>query len=203
MIKKGTAIRENELIGDAQLHAREVLHAGNRLDGEEVTEALLAVEDAADGQAQLLRLIEELGSQLGVGEVPEMIAVDEGEGDGQQLRLLRAVAVQRKGGNAGHVDGRGAAENGIEHIVLGAQHAGGLNVDGDRAAGERFNLLLEVRGGLSDDGIQRIDLGVDERHLGVGLCDCGGHAQQQGQREERAKDLFHVFFLLFDFGSDA
>ena len=37
-----------------QLHALQVIDGCNGLDGEEVTEALLAVEQAANGQAQLL-----------------------------------------------------------------------------------------------------------------------------------------------------
>ena len=42
------------VVGHAELQALEISDAGNRLDGEEVAEALLAVEDAANGQAQLL-----------------------------------------------------------------------------------------------------------------------------------------------------
>ena len=44
------------VVGHAQLQALEISDAGNGLDSEEVTEALLAVEDAANGQAQLLEI---------------------------------------------------------------------------------------------------------------------------------------------------
>ena len=42
------------VVGHAQLQALEISDAGNGLDREEVTEALLAVEDTTNGQAQLL-----------------------------------------------------------------------------------------------------------------------------------------------------
>ena len=78
------------VVGHTQLQALEVLNAGNGVDGEEVAEALLAVEDAADGQTQLLRLVQELRSEVAVCEVPEVCAVLKGEGDAQQLGLVAA-----------------------------------------------------------------------------------------------------------------
>jgi hypothetical protein len=41
-----------------------------------VTEAFLAVAEAAQGQADLLGLVQELLGQLAVGELPEVILVD-------------------------------------------------------------------------------------------------------------------------------
>ena len=84
----------NGVVGHTQLHALQIIDGCNGLDGEEVTEALLAVEQAANGQAQLLGLVQELRCQIAVGEVPEVCAVVEGKGDGQQLRLVAAVAGQ-------------------------------------------------------------------------------------------------------------
>ena len=69
------------VVGHAQLQALEISDAGNGLDREEVTEALLAVEDTTNGQTQLLGLVQELRCQLAVGEVPEVCAVLKGEGD--------------------------------------------------------------------------------------------------------------------------
>ena len=60
------------VVGHTQLQALEISDAGNRLDSEEVTEALFAVEQAADGQAQLLGLVQELRCQIAVSEVPEV-----------------------------------------------------------------------------------------------------------------------------------
>ncbi len=77
------------VVGHAQLQALEIIDAGNRVDREEVTEALFAVEDTTNGQAQLLGLVQELRCQIAVGEVPEVCAVLEGEGDGQQLGLVQ------------------------------------------------------------------------------------------------------------------
>ena len=160
-----------------------------------MTEAFLAVEHAADRQAQLLRLVEELGGQIRVGKVPEMRPVLEGEGDGQQLGLVATVAGQCESGNTGHIDGVAAGKNVVQNVVLGAEHAGGLNVDLNAAAGQLFHLLLESGGGLAHDGIQRVDLGVDQLHMGVagnvtgcglgagsgGFCRFGGSGRTGGR----------------------
>ena len=69
------------VVGHTQLQALEISDAGNGLDSEEVTEALLAVEDTTNGQAQLLGLVQELRCQIAVGKVPEVCAVLKGEGD--------------------------------------------------------------------------------------------------------------------------
>ena len=161
------------VVGHAQLQALEISDAGNGLDREEVTEALLAVEDTTNGQTQLLGLVQELRCQLAVGEVPEVCAVLEGEGDGQQLGLVAAVAGQCESGDTADVDGGGAAEDSVQNVVLRAQNAGSLHIDDDGAAGQLLDLLLEVRTGLADDGIQRVDLGVDQSHLRVGSSSCG------------------------------
>ena len=161
------------VVGHAQLQALEISDAGNGLDREEVTEALLAVEDTTNGQTQLLGLVQELRCQLAVGEVPEVCAVLEGEGDGQQLGLVAAVAGQCESGDTADVDGGGAAEDSVQNVVLRTQNAGSLHIDDDGAAGQLFDLLLEVGSGLADDGIQRVDLGVDQSHLRVGSSSCG------------------------------
>lgn len=77
------------VVGHTQLQALEISDAGNGLDSEEVTEALFAVEDTTNGQAQLLGLVQELRCQLAVGEVPEVCAVLEGEGMDSSLDLLQ------------------------------------------------------------------------------------------------------------------
>ncbi len=132
-----------------------------------MTEALLAVEDAPQGQADLLGLVEELGSQLAVGEGPPVVAVLKGEGEGEQHGLLSLVAGQGEGGDTAHVDGVVAADDGVQHVVLRAQHATGAHVDGDGAAGLLLHQALELRGGLAHDGVQGVDLGVHQGHLGV------------------------------------
>ena len=48
------------VVGHAQLQGLEISDAGNGVDSEEVTEALFAVEDTTNGQAQLLGLVQEL-----------------------------------------------------------------------------------------------------------------------------------------------
>ena len=63
------------------------------LNSEEVTEALFAVEDAPQGQADLLGLSQELGSQVGVDEGPEVVTAGPGVGDGQQGSLLAAKSL--------------------------------------------------------------------------------------------------------------
>ena len=45
----------NRVVGHTQLHALQIIDGCNGLDGEEVTEALLAVEQAANGQALIYR----------------------------------------------------------------------------------------------------------------------------------------------------
>ena len=93
------------VIGNAELQAGQILDAGNGLTGEEVTEALFAVEDAPQGQADLLGLVQELSSQLGVSESPEVVAAGPGVGDGQQGSLLAAIGGQSKRGDTGDIDG--------------------------------------------------------------------------------------------------
>ena len=72
--------------------------------------------------------------------------------------------------------------------VLRAQNAGSLHIDDDGAAGQLLDLLLEVGSGLANDGIQRVDLGVDQSHLGI-VCSsssitssrsCGGRSCGRG-----------------------
>ena len=163
----------NGVVGHTQLHTLQIIDGCNGLDGEEVTEALLAVEQAANGQAQLLGLVQELRSQIAVGEVPEVSAVVEGEGDGQQLRLVAAVAGQSESRNTADIDGSRAAQNSVQNVVLRAQNTGSLHIDDHRTAAQLLDLLLEVRTGLTNDGIQRVDLGVDQSHLGiVGSSSC-------------------------------
>ena len=138
-----------------------------------MTEALLAVEHAADGQAQLLGLVQELRCQIAVGKVPEVCAVLKGEGDAQQLGLVAAVAGQCESRDTADVDGSGAAQDGVQNVVLRTQNAGSLHVDDDGTAGQLLDLLLEVRSGLANDGVQRVDLGVDQSHLGI-VCSSSG-----------------------------
>ena len=110
-----------------------------------------------------------------------MCAVLEGEGDGQQLGLVAAVAGQCESRDTAHIDGGGAAEDGVQNVVLRTQNAGSLHVDDD---GQLLDLLLEVGSGLADDGIQRVDLGVDQSHLRVGSSSCsiasGGGGSSSG-----------------------
>ena len=157
----------NRVVGHTQLHALQIIDGCNRLDGEEVTEALLAVEQAANGQAQLLGLVQELRSQIAVGKVPEVSAVVEGEGDGQELRLVAAVAGQSESRDTADINGGRTAQNSVQNVVLRAQNAGSLHVNNDRTAAQLLDLLLEVRTGLANDGVQRVDLGVDQSHLGI------------------------------------
>ena len=163
-----------------RLHARQVADARDGVDGEEVAEALLAVEDAADGQAQLLGLVQEVGGQVAVGKVPPVLTADEGVGQAEQHGLLAAVAGQGKGRDAGQVDGVAAGQDVVQDVVLRAQHARGLQVDGDGAAGQGLYLLLEVGSGLADDGVQRVDLRIDQGHGGVGRSVAGSGAGRAG-----------------------
>src|SRR5699024_447764 len=155
------------VIGDAQLHAGQVGDAGHRLDGEEVAEALLAVEDAANGQAQLLGLVQEVGGEVGVGEVPPVLTADEGVGQAEQHRLLAAVAGKGESRETGQVDGVAAGEDVVQNVVFRAEHARSLQVDGDGPAGQLFDLLLKIGSGLADDGVQGVDLGIDQGDGGV------------------------------------
>ena len=85
-----------------------------------MTEALLAVENATDGQADFLRLAQEFLCEVRAGEVPPMLAALPSVGYGEQLCL----------------------------VILGAQNAGSLNVDGDGTDGQRLNLLFVRVAGL-------------------------------------------------------
>ena len=138
-----------------------------------MAEALLAVEDAADGQAQLLGLVQEVGGEVGVGEVPPVLTGDEGVGQAEQHRLFAAVAGQGEGRDAGDVDGVAAGEDVVQNVVFRAEHAGSLQVDGDGTAGQGLDLLLKIGSGLADDGVQGVDLGIDQGDGGVGGSGCG------------------------------
>ena len=87
-----------------------------------------------------------------------------GVGDGQQLCLVAAVAGQGESGDTGHINGVAAGQNVIQNVVLGTQNTGSLEIDGDGAAGQLFDLLLESGSGLANDGIQRVDLSVNQGH---------------------------------------
>ena len=161
------------VVGHAQLHALEISNGSHGLDGEEVTEALFAVEQAANGQTQFLGLVQEVGSQIAVGEVPEVSTVVKGEGDGQQLGLVAAVAGQCESRDTADVDGSRTAQDSIQNVVLRTQNTGSLHVNDDRTAAQLLDLFLEVRTGLADDGIQGVDLSVDQGHLGI-VCSSSG-----------------------------
>ena len=114
------------VLGNADLHALQVFDAVdfNAFLEEEVTEALFAV---AQAQIQLLGLVQEILSQIAVGEVPEMLLVDEGVGDGQQLGLVAAVAGQRESGDTGDIDGAALGQDAVQNGSLVAENAVGLN----------------------------------------------------------------------------
>lgn len=76
-----------------------------------MTEALLAVENATDGQADFLRLAQEFLCEVRAGEVPPMLAALPSVGYGEQLCLVAAVAGQSESGNTGHINRVTAGQN--------------------------------------------------------------------------------------------
>ena len=77
------------VVGHAQLQALEIIDAGNRVDREEVTEALFAVEDATNGQAQLLRLVQELRCQMLLAKFQKCARFSKVKGMDSSLDLLQ------------------------------------------------------------------------------------------------------------------
>ena len=174
----------------ADLQALQGVDVGHFILEEEMTEAFLAVAQAAQGQADGLGLIQEFLGQIAVREVPEMIAVFEHIGQAQQGRLGAAVLAQREGGDAADVGHGAAAQQVVQNLVFGAQHAAGLDVDQHGAAAQLFNLLLEGLGEFADDGA------LDGVHFSVGqgnriIRQRGGAAQRQGQNEQQRNQFFH------------
>ncbi len=100
-----------------------------------MAEALFAVEQSAYAGTIFLRLIQKLLRQITGSEVPEVLTTDKGVRKGQQSGFLSAVAGQRECGNTGNIDtaALAGAKHGIKHIILRAEHAAGLYVDGDLA----------------------------------------------------------------------
>ena len=154
-----------------------------------MTEALLAVADAAQGQTDGLGLSQEVGSQGAVGELPEVLAAHEGVGDGEQHGLLAAIAGQCERGDAGDVHGVAAAQDTVKDLSLRAQHAAGLDVDDDLALGKLLNLLLEGSRNLAHNGpLKRVDLGIGQLH---GRRHSGRSAERNYQDQEQGKQLLH------------
>ena len=161
-----------------------------------MTEAFLAVHEAAQRQAHLLRLSQEILRQVAGSEVPEVSAVGEGVRDVQQGRLFAAVAGQGERGDTGDVNGVAAGQDAVQDLRLGAQNAGSLHVDDDFAAGELFDLRLEVGRDLADDGVNRVDLSVGQ---GDGFCGRSGAGEHQSEGRNESEKLLHSGFLLFLF----
>ena len=153
-----------------------------------MTEAFLAIHEAAQRQTHLLRLSQELLRQVAAGEVPEVLAAREGVRDGEQGRLAAAVAGQGERGDTGDVDGGAAGKDAVQDLRLGAQNAGSLHVDDDFAAGEFFHLGLEIGRDLADDGVERVDLSVGQGNRFCGRRSTGQH-QRQGRDE--SEKLLH------------
>ncbi len=127
-----------------------------------------------------------------------MIFVHEGVGDGQQAGLFAAVLGEGESGNAADVGDVAAHEQVVQDLVFAAQHAAGLDVDHNGAAGELFHLGLEGLGHFAHDGA------VQGVHFSIGQGDGilgqrGGAAKQHSQYEYDAKKLFHWGFLLYNF----
>ena len=150
------------VFGNADLHFLQVVNGFHFVAEEEMTEAFFAVADAAQGQAHGLGLGQEFLSQLAVGEIPEMLAADEGVGDGQQLGFVAAVGGELERGETADVHGTAAAENAVQHLRFGAEHAGVLDVDQHAAAGQLFHFFFEELSGFADDGIQRVHFAVGQ-----------------------------------------
>ena len=180
--------------GNADLEALQILKALDLVLEEEVTEAFLTVADAAQGQADLLGLVQELLGQLAVGELPEMLLIDEGVGDGQKAGLVAAVLGQSESGDTAEVADVAAAEQVVEDLILGAENAAGLNVNQNGAAGQLFELCLEGLGHFADGGaFEGVDFRVGE---GDGLVSGSGDSAQRknhAQCHGECQNLFHLF----------
>ena len=145
-----------------------------------MTEAFLAVAQATQRQADDLRLIQEFLGQIGGREIPEVLAVLEHVGQGEQGRLGAAVLAEGERRDTGDVGDVAAAQQVVQDLVLGTQHAAGLDVDGHVAGGELFHLALEGLGQLAHDGA------LDGVHLGVGQGYRVGHRRRADQHERKS-----------------
>ena len=167
-----------------------------------MTEALFAVAQAAQAQIQILGLLQEFLSQIAVGEVPEVLLVDEGVGDGQELGLVAAVAGQRESGDTGDVNGAALGQDTIQNGCFVAQNAVGLNVDANRTIGQGLNLLLEIGSDHADDGaLNGVYLSVGQSNSGAFSADGDCQAQNHNQSQSNADKLFHFvssYVLLFE-----
>ena len=180
--------------GNADLETLQVVKALDLVLEEEVTEAFLTVADAAQGQADLLGLVQELLGQFAVGELPEMLLIDEGVGDGQKAGLVAAVLGQSESGDTAEVADVAAAEQVVEDLILGAENAAGLDVNQNGAAGQLFELCLEGLGHFADGGaFEGVDFRVGE---GDGLVSGSGDSAQRknhAQCHGECQKLFHLF----------
>ena len=125
----------DRVIGHTQLHTGQILQTVHRILGKEMAEALLTIEQASHTRAVVMRLKQEFRSQIRGREIPEMIPVHKGVGNGQQHGLLAAVAGQCKCRDTGHINRSASAKHGIQYVILRAKNTGGLQIDRDRTAG--------------------------------------------------------------------
>ena len=130
-----------------------------------MTEAFLAVVQASYAKSVVMRFNEELRSQLAVSKLPEVVTVCKCIRNGQKHGLLSAVACQGKCGNTGNINGASAAQHGIQNVVLRTKYTAGLQVNLNLAAGHLLNGLLKLRIGLSNNGIQRVNLCHNQGNL--------------------------------------
>ena len=125
-----------------------------------MTEALLRVEQTSYAQAQILRLHQEFLGKIAVCKSPVVLSVHKGIGNGEQIGFCRAVRGKGCCGNTGNVNRAASAQHSVQHISLGAEHAAGLQINGDGSAGELLYLLLEGGCSLAYYGVQGINLSI-------------------------------------------
>ena len=136
-----------------------------------MSEALLAVEETLDTNTSLLRLVQNLCTEIAVYEVPEMLSGLENVRERKKNRLGCAVGSQSECRDTGHIDVSATAEHRVKNVLLCAEYAGCLKVDGDGTTGDCLNSLLELGIHLSADStLERVNLSHGQGNRRISCC---------------------------------
>ena len=203
--------------GRTELVALAVSNGGDGVLGIHVAEAVPGPAKGLDAQVVLHHLVDGLANFAVYHLLGSLIAV---EHEGQREQGVRRLIRREQGGVAqAHV--QCAHDDGVLGIAGAVQGSGGINIDGDLAAGQFIDLLGPGVKGNADGLVNRVVVGQLQGDLGViffrGSCRgslsrgrvrsggsgfsgggfaAGAQCKAHGQSQQQGDDFFHTHFLL-------
>ena len=164
----------------------EIGRAMNRILGEELTLALIVVE-GQDLEAGILQLAAQALVGLGLEQLGGFLVI---LGDVRSKQHAEVIHIVGQTARLGHNADARADDRLLEHVLVAAQLAAGVNLNLHVAVGLLLNLLFKD---LGQRDVERIGLGQNGADLEVVRLGAGARRKGDGQNQSQAqgKQLFH------------